>query len=586
VHFKLVKSEVSIFTDDNSLSFEFVMRNRRSIKSFKKWILIEVSSDLEGDDEALKYVGAFCCLLLGEYKLPKQLENTILRLLNDGKEFLNDKAQKDLARILNQACQNFGVRGKSFPSQVRSHYHFKNFYASAKERQSVLDWRAMTISEYLSATTQIYKKIIDGNLDALISALALILGLPKHLVIQVPFLSKYSDDWIIAIDLEQGLVLFDLAQIFPDGAKLRNEVESFEQSSNILVKPIPKYLKDELLKLYLRKSEAKSLRDVIGVFDDNVDCNQMSRLLNTTAKFAINSCGIDAFNAAVISGDFRGIATAKTYYRRTTRQTVWHSSNHFYKAIGWGESVDFIDGLAFGSQVVVKDEVLTGVFAHLSLNLNKLRPSNRCGVERLLEFHNVFCNYTATFTIFCLALRNANPIGLLSNDFDEDRRFIVIDDKHVIGTASALPVAVTNSLAIQLSYWRVHCAVLLKRLKKVNYTDQKFILLLKGVVDYQKSSLLVMSEKPYAVSVVRVATSWNATLVGNFGRHFWESKFAQVGISSRFSAAHLRHQSSGALSWAGDSDFVLVEFTKAISSAQEKVLNDLKVMPIHGLSKR
>jgi hypothetical protein len=583
---KLVKNEITFVLDKHLLNYESVLKNQKDIKVLKKWVIIEFSNNLAIDDESLKYVGAFFSLALSGYKLAQQLVNTLFRLMKDGKEFINDKQQKDLARLLNRAHQVFGLKEKSLTHQIRSHYYFKSFYASIKERQSVSGWAEMTKSEYLESTSKIYREVKDGNSNALINALTLILGLPTHLAMQIPLFNKHSDDWLIVIDLDQGLVLFDLSEIFPHGAKIRNRVESFEQSSSVLVKPLPKYIKDELVKHYLGKPKATNLRDLIGEFDVSVDRNQVSRLLNTTGKFAINSCGIDPFNASVISGDFRGIATAKAYYRRTTRQTVWDSSNRLYESIGWGNSVDYVDGLAFGSKVVAKDEVLIRLFSDLSEKIKLARPSNRCGVRRLLEFHNIFCVYSATFAIFTLALRNANPISICSCDFPGQKRYIVIDDKHVLGAASGMPVAITHSLFSQLTYWRVHCKCLLERLQKMNYIDQKFMLLLDGVVYCKNTPLFVMTEKPYAASVARVATSWSVPLVENFSRHLWESKFSQVGISSRFSGAHLRHQSSGVLSWASDSDFILVDFIDAISSAQEQVLRDLKIVPIHGLNKR
>lgn len=583
---KLVKSEVSIYRNEHLLNFESVLKGPRLIKSLKKWVIIEACNDLAIDDDILKYVGAYCCLTLIGQKLAKHLENTVFRLLMDGKEFLSERAHRDLARLLNRAHLVFGAKEKSFEDKIRSHYFFLNYYASAKNRQSVTDWKGATDREFRKATIQIYEDVREGQLNSIIKALAIILGLPIHLVMLVPIFSAYLYDWIITIDLSKGLVLFDMSKIFSDGAKVKAGVDSYVQSSKILVRPIPKFLHDVLLKQLLINSNANNVKELVGKIDAFNDQNQVSRILNTTAKFAIKSCHIDPFDASILSGDFRGIPAAKTYYRLTTRQSSWDSSNRFYQEIGWGESVDFVDGLDFGSLVVVKDEVLTDVFAHISFNIEKLRPPNRCSAERLLEFHDEFCHYSATFTIFCLALRNANPISLLSSDLNIENRFIVIDDKHVLGAASALPVVITNSLTTQLTYWQEHCAKLSMRLHKLNYSNKEFMSLLQGVIDQKNTPLFVLSEKPYVASVARVSASWNSQLVENFSRHFWESKFSQVGISSRFSAAQLRHQSSGALTWGGDSDFVLREFVEAISKAQEKVLQELRVNPIRGLSRR
>ena len=560
--------------------------NKKCGKEIKTWLILEDSNDFDENEDLLRYVGAYVCLLLLNYKLPKQIENTLFRLVKDGKEFLNDKEKKDLARLLNKAHEEFKSTEKSFSDRVRSYYFFRNYYASAKERQSVTDWKGMTKAEYLNSTIQIYEEVRNENPNAIVQAFAVVLGLPIHLLMLVPFLSGYLDDWIIVIDSDRGLILFDMDSIFPGGAKPQKEVNSYEQSSGIVVKPLPNFLSDALKKLLLQNSNAMNLEALIGNTDSLNDRKKVTKLLNSTAKISIDLCHMDPFDAALVSGDFRGISTAKTYYKCTTRQSIWDSSNRFYQYIGWGECVAFVDGLDFGSRVVVKDEILAQVFINLSLNLNSLRSSNHCGPEILLKFHNAFCTYSATFAILCLALRNANPIGLLASDFDEKRRYVIIDDKHTLGAASAMPVAISVSLGIQLTYWRAHCAALLMRLQKLNYKDRKLISLLKGVVEQKNTPLFVMAEHPYAASVSSVASYWSVALIPNFARHFWVSKFPQVGISSRFSGGQVRHQSSGNLSWASDSDFVLVNFIKAISVAQEKVLQELEIAPIHGLSRR
>jgi len=581
-----ISMEISTIFSEHSLEVDDVLRNRKSISRTKKWLIFELSDEKSTDQNALKYVGAFCSLSIGGFKLAKNLEQTILRLVQDGKEFLSEKAQKDLARLLNRANQTFGVKEKSFLEIIRIHYFFKNYYASDKERQSVADWKSLTASEFLSATKDIYEKVENGQITALIHGLALVVGLPVPLTMQVPILNQHVEDWIITLDINNGLILFDLDAIFENGAKPKNSVDSYEQSTNILVKPLPMFLRDALLKIYLQNHGAVTVADLEAKNDVANHSNRIGRLLNSTGKLAISYCKIDPFHAAVLSGDFRGITTSKNYYRRTTRQTVWDTSNRFFNSIGWGESVPIVDGLAFGSRVVVKDDVVSGLFAHLAQSVETQRPPSRASVEQLLNFHHAFCNYTATFTIFCLALRNANPLRILASDYDHDKRFILVDDKHVLGPASAMPVAVCISLESQMTYWHAHCASLATRLEKLNYPDKKFINLLNGVVDQKDTPLFFNSEAPYIVSVADISATWNVSLVENFSRHFWESRFNEVGVSSRFSGAQLRHQSSGVLSWASDSDFVLLEFIDSISSAQEKVLNELHVFAIHGLSKR
>ena len=63
---------------------------KRSSKEIKAWLILQDSNDCDENEDLLRYVGAYVCLLLSSYKMPKHLENTIFRLLRDGKDFLNE----------------------------------------------------------------------------------------------------------------------------------------------------------------------------------------------------------------------------------------------------------------------------------------------------------------------------------------------------------------------------------------------------------------------------------------------------------------------------------------------------------------
>jgi hypothetical protein len=308
--------------------------------------------------------------------------------------------------------------------------------------------------------------------------------------------------------------------------------------------------------------------------------------VNSVARFATNSCQVDPYDAAVLSSDFRSTQSSKSYYRRTTRQLIWGAAERVFQKIGWGEPVEMFEGLAVGSSVVAKPEAIGSIFNNLAKSIEDSRPQSRASIESILAFHDKVCAYSGTFAIFCLALRNANPIKIRACDIDNQNQYLVLDDKHVLGEASSQPVVITKSLSQQLVFWRIHCRLIHDRLMKLNFSDQKFLKVLEGVHLQKSTSLFFFSENPYAASVAKVSKYWSSPLVENFARHFWETEFQKHGISSRFSAAQLRHQSQGTLSWSAESDFVLCEFIHQITLAQEKVLSELNIYPVHGLAKR
>ena len=559
----------------------------RSKLNLRKWDILERAAYEDIDAEALRYIGAYYCLIINQEKVNKNTHQHIYKFISGEKEFLSESAQKELAHTLSRAGKIYSA-SKSFEETIKGYFYYRQLYANDKQRQSANCRDTVSSSEYIYLAGKLYVAARNFNSHAIAVITSSIVGLPLHLCLQLPVLENYLSDWMLGIDITSGLIKVDLDQIFTGKATPRDHHALYKESSPILVKPLPKFLHEIFNQLLQHNRQAKTIADLLHSEDVQTSSPEFnkSKFINSVARFAIHSCRIDQYEACLIANDFRSIPASKTYYRQTTRQKVWEASSTFYHKIGWGEPVDYQDGLSSGSRMVSKDEVIVKIFTDLENVLEKTRPSNRASIQTLLDFHNQFCAFTATFTIFCLALRNANPIKILSSDFDSNRSFLLLDDKHVMGEASKQPVVITSSLSTQLKYWRIHCQVLLLRLKHLEYHDKKFINILDAVVSQNNASMFVMSAAPYSVSVATIAKFWAVPLVENFSRHFWESKFSEVGVSARFSSAQLRHQVSGNLNWGGASDLVLLQLVKNISDAQEKVLAELSISPKHGLAKK
>lgn len=559
----------------------------KSRLSLRKWDILERTAYEDMDVEVLRYIGAYYCLIINQQKVNKNTHLHIYKFISGEKEYLSESAQKELAHTLSRAGKIYSA-SKSFEGTIKGYFYYRQLYANDKQRQSVNDWHTVSSSEFIQLAGNLYAAAVDFDLRAIAVITSAIVGLPLHLCLQLPVLENYLSDWVLGIDISSGVIKFDLDQIFPGKAKPRDHHALYKESSPILVKPLPKFLHEIFKQLLHQDKQAKTIGDLLQSQKVQTNLHEFneSKFINSVARFAIQTCNIDQYEACLIANDFRSIPASKTYYRQTTRQKIWETSSAFYQKIGWGEPVSYIDGLTIGSRMVSKDETVVKIFTDLGDVLESLRPSNRANVSTLLKFHDQFCAYTATFTIFCLALRNANPIRILSADYDSNRDYLLLDDKHVMGDASKQPVVITSSLSTQLQYWLIHCQRLLLRLNHLKYQDKSFIKMLERVVEQKNSSMFVMSTAPYLASVADVAKFWTVPLVENFARHFWESKFSEVGVSARFSSAQLRHQVSGNLNWSGASDLVLTELVKKISVAQEKVLADLCIYPNHGLSKK
>lgn len=579
-----VSNEVLKLYNDLNLPESTILKSSLSLR---KWEILERITYQEIDAEDLRYVGAYYCLIINQHKVNKHTYKHLFKLLNGEREFLSEAAQKDLARTLSKAEIIFS-KGKSFEGKVIGFFYYRQLYANDKQRQSVNDWYTLSSSEFIQIARKLYSEAVDFNEHSIAVIMSSIVGLPLSLCLQIPILDNYLGDWVVGIEISSGLIKLDLDQIFPGKAKPKVQPELYEHGSSILVKPIPEFLQEVFRQLLNKTIEAKSVESLLqlDILAIKSSAFNDSKFINSVARFAMHSCNIDQYEACLIAGDFRSIPASKTYYRQTLRQKIWEASSILYQKIGWGEPASFVDGLSAGSQMVSKDESIKKVFYGLAKSIESNRPSNRADISTLLAFHDQFCAFNATFAIFCLALRNANPIRILSSDLDPNMEYLLLDDKHVMGDASKQPIVITSSLSRQMQFWRIHCERLLTRLKQQSYQDKEFIRMLEGIVSQKSSPMFVMSTKPYLCSVASVAKFWAVPLVENFARHFWESRFPDEGVSSRFSSAQLRHQVAGNLNWGGASDLVLIELVKKISDAQEKVLADLKIHPIHGLARK
>jgi hypothetical protein len=557
-------------------------------KEFRKWeVLVLLGGEDEVNPSTLEFAGAYYALCLASYKVSQQVHDYIYQLLIGDGDFLSNTAERSLARLIQRAEKAFGGV-ITYEGAVCSHFHYRNTFADNKQTQAVRDWSTLSEPAFKHDAKELYDKANRLDSYAIAVILASILGLPLHWAVQTPILDNRLENWILGIDVAQGLIKLDINSVFKGRAKV-NEItsEAYENSSSILVKPLPRFLHELLIELI--KSNHNNPITIGELLNFDVGTNKQtnfnhSRFINSVAKFSIHTCRIDRFLACVLANDYRSITTSKFYYTRISRESVWNASNKLFKEVGWGVAAAFVEGFSAGSMVVPKDSIVEEVFQDLLCKLESLRPPNRASIKNLLVFHDSFCRYNASLAIFCLALRNSNPIPLQSADIRAESRYVLIDDKHSHEEASLQAVAMTNVLRSQLDCWYQHCVCMISRLTKLGYQDKKFMGLLQGVVDRNKTPLFFVSKPSYEVSVASIGKTWSIKLVENFARHFWQNKFNQFGLPSRFSSAHLRHQLSGCLNWDGASDLVLSELIKQISVIQEKVLAEMGIHFVHGLA--
>lgn len=590
---ELLSNEMSLIRNNNQIN-DFLLTKK--LKLYREWQLFQTigATDFGLNKKAIVVAGCYVSQILCGYKVNKTASEVIFKLLNSSEEILSIVEQKCLAKVEFDALVRFASteykidKKLSLDELLPYIFRRKMLYAGDKVRQSALDYETLTVNEFICVARQIRVDCENGSLEALKIILSCFLGLPFKYVDQVLLISENVSDWKLAVDVDLGVILFDLDVVAPYGTNNYNN-RNFVPANSILVKPLPSFVWQALLKLRNQFTDAKNLGDLVGGFDDQhfqLDLS-VAKLNNSFARVAIQFARLDIFDAAIIANDFRIIQHAKLYYHQTSRQKIWDASSQFFDVIGWGESVPYIDGLAFGSNGVLQDDAVANLFNDLAMQVEKVRPTQKASLNNLLMFHDAFCIYTATLAVFCLALREMNPIRLYSDNFIVGQNYVLINDKNVHGTASWQPVTLCATLRTQLELWKIHCQGLVQRISRNQFpVNPQFMRGLEDIYLGKHTHLFITSTPSNYLSTSQLSVSWPAPLIENFGRHFWETKFAEVGIADRECSAHLRHQSAKNLNWSATSDFVLSSFVERIGIAQEQILKALKINSIGGIAKR
>ena len=590
---KFCRDEVVLISDKQPIA-AFSLGKKKSL--FLKWQVLEVveNTKIGLNSKAIELVGAYVLLILSGCKVNRSAPDILFKLLHSDMEFLNESESRALAKIEFTAHQKFSELNRnektklSFNEILPHLYLWKINYADAKTRQCALDYKTYHVNKFIDIAHNLREKCESGDTHALKCIIACFLGIPFKYIDQVLLIGASNTKWKLAIDVDAGVILFDLDVVAPFGVKVSES--HYRIANKILVKPLPEFVWNELLKFKQQSQGLSStLGELLGVgncYDHPVDFSE-ARLINSIARVAIHHLEVDVFEAGLIANDFRLFPSSKLYYHQTSRQKIWDVSQRIFATIGWGNASPFVEGLDFGSCGVMKDQGISDLFDVLGRRIENNRPSNRSSLQSLIEFHNAIAHYTATLAVFCLSLRDENPIKVFADDAIGGKNYLLINDKNVHGDASTQPVTITNVLKIQLELYRIHCGVFARRIRKNAFTvNSKFLKRLDDIFLGEHVPLFVTDYAPTGLSSHQLSEAWPIDLIENFGRHFWETKFLELGIASRESSAHLRHQNACNLNWSGASDLVLDTLIRRINFAQDILLKSLNINAIYGLARR
>lgn len=545
-------------------------------------------------DELKEFLGAYFLLRLdGNQTVRKDLPAILFKFSNGGRDALRDSEWMALEILLVKVRRDFSEnvsspifdQEQSFEELVAQKLRNKLEYADDKAKQGALDYKTLSIPVFCSMAAKLRSECEVGNNSSAKILLASFIGIPFKHIDKLPLLRPESEDWGIVFDPVEGVIKFDLDLVLPNGAK--GNGNAYIRSSTILVKPLP-----EFLRVYLNAKLSRSIeypRNIGELLGNGIDSEysyeKVAKFINSVARVAIQFCDTDPYLAGLIANDFRILPKSKGYYKQTTRKDLWNASAQFFQQIGWGDPAPQANGLNFGSQAVISDDAIRSLFERLAIDIQN-KPSNNANISRVLSFHNKFTTYVGCLSVFSLVLRGSKKLPIYVDAVSQGQSYILVNDKNVHGKASLQPVTINRVLRDQFSLYILHCQSLFKRLKTLKNIDRNFIKALLGIISNEHVPLLVTTEQPFGISTASLIKNLGENLVGNFGRHYWETNFSQHGITSRESAAHLRHQSASNFNWDHGSDLILSDLNERIGKAQVDKLISLDIRAVAGLSGR
>jgi hypothetical protein len=474
-----------------------------------------------------------------------------------------------------------------------------SLFPGIRHRQGILDHSHLSPAMLVASAGALRSSAVDGCDDSALAILAFLSGLSFRVTHRIP-LAGATDDWVMELDVEAGILRTDLDQVFTKSARPR-EASAHRPAARVIAKPLPLFLADTLMVRLNENPDALCVADLLP----QASCNgsrlalteekfgiepSVARFIHSAAAFAINR-GVDRLAAAVIANDFGVIPASKVYYCHIDRSEIWDVAGNLYDGLGWGLPTPYAEGMAFGSRVAPIREAIRNWHQWLRDDLARLKPGKNSRIEALLAFHNRYTEASAAIIVFCLASRGTARIRLTADALTENVDSIQLFDKKVGHLPRPLPVPVNTLVASQAGLWRAHCRALEKRFEKKGIaSDSPIRKRLKAVADSDHVEMFFRIDgklRPQPISCHQLVHSWPTEFGfdSDFGRHFWESELRPSGVKSTVIDLFLRHQVAGIEGHRSTSDRSLAACFAEIVASQKRVLAEMGIKPLVGLAK-
>ncbi|MFT0212213.1 hypothetical protein VQ643_06305 [Pseudomonas sp. F1_0610] len=358
-----------------------------------------------------------------------------------------------------------------------------------------------------------------------------------------------------------------------------------DQQKNPVILPLPfspamdwaRYLPDN----------TESLRQAIADFINDVNRDYKTKLTsNRIGDFLSNYLhhqGVDDVVNALVTGNPE-IQEAGTYYHQFDHTEILSAYELFTKeffsnAIPDDIKTPLINRDGGGSQLIVKHQAVSALFAHLTAKVHANKG--------IAEFHNAYTFYILHLLNLATGHRPVRDAFDDLSHIDLLNKKIYISDKESRQTASSARVLVLPEAAIQqIQLYLEHLKNIQLLLHSIDpqladavemtlsgNSRLLFLLQENQLGSYQIQSLGPKEVKAYLGALFDIPTNWH--------RHFLRTMLAKNKISGELIDSWMGHAKIGQEGYSQYSGLSMQSLNK-IADIIDQIMKDLDVQPVHG----
>ena len=475
----------------------------------------------------------------------------------------------------------------------------KCVYASPKHRGAILDHRHIDSPQLFEIGKQIWQGVFNKDGHAVAAMLTWLSSTTVDALKDIPLAAHRLDDWIMCIDVEQGLFCTDIQCIATDMA-MPIAGEGHVAASTQVNKPMPRVLQQFLLDRFITTPEARCLghllpelteikphEPVIATTREIVP--SMARWTNSSGVL-MRQLGIDGLVAALLSNDFAMVPKSKLYYSCVSAKEIWDASARIFALMGWGPPAEMPPNLlAAGSPVVPTEPQIKKVFVAIKKWVEEARPAKRCTSEALFEFHRRYCTSVAWLVSFGSASRQVSQLEWPKDMLTNRIGLLVMDDKQVTDLEGGLPVPFGRFLREQVDLYVQHLEALHRRLTRhAPARPGNALLWLEAVLGGDEVPLFKTISgwrctRSVGTSTVLAELPENCQVAPDSGRKYWETRLRHLAVTTSSIDGMLRHEVLGQERFSCASDFIVKPTYARVASILDQELFHIFHSPIPGL---